>query len=188
MSFKTLENTDEITLCLKSSSNHIEKSFQKWCVVITSWSLHTFLKKLIFHITSLLFHFSALKGHTHLKVRKTNNQTTKKSPAQKTKTKPYTNLNVKRIEIHTLAWKCCLFQQSWGYSHAYNHVYWTALTNQAVLPAWEVWYDCAYMDNCWHVQESLMAATQSPVFLAVVSLEYPEINRVSWHLSSRSCY
>lgn len=32
------------------------------------WSLHTFLKKVTFHSTSLLFHFSALKGHTYLKV------------------------------------------------------------------------------------------------------------------------
>lgn len=117
----------------------------------------------------------------------------KSPPPKKTQTKKPTNqtftkLNVKKMKIYMSAWKCYLFRQSWGYSHAYNHVHWCGLTNQAVLPAWEVWHGCAYGDNCWHVQEFLLAAGQRPVVLAVVSLKYPEITRVNCHLSSQSCY
>lgn len=64
-----------------------------------------------------------------------------------------------------LTWKCDLFKQSWGYSHAYNAVPWSGLTNQAGLPAWQVWPGSACRDNFWHVQKFLMAAAQSPASL-----------------------
>lgn len=62
------------------------------------------------------------------------------------------------------------------------------LDKQAMLSAWELWYDSAYIDNCWHVQKFLAFARHSHVLLAVGSLEYPEINKTNWHLSSWNFY
>lgn len=181
MCFKAIENTDEITLC---------PTYRKILPKVICGD-HFIIIAHLSEKAQFSHHKPALKGHTYVKVGKTNNQITKCLLHQKkTKPKPntYIKLSVKKIKIHMLAWKYYLFMQSWGPSHVYNHVHWSGLTKQAVLPAWEIWYNSAYRDNCWHVQKFIMAARQSPVFLAVVSLEYPEITRVNCRLSSQSCY